>query len=114
MADCKIEMTFEDGALGVKMQGSSMSLVAGCVTMVRAMYTSLVDAHGGDLAQLMFRAFVEGGLPFDDEHFDERREQCEDGEELERKLKAVKAKKQLADIVELLVNNEGKEETQNG
>ena len=113
--NCRIEVTFDDGHIGVKMQGTTMDLVAGYVTIVRAMYESLGDSNGGKLAQIMFRSFVENGMPFDDENFTEdERERCESEDELDEKLKAAKAKKQLADIVELLVKADGKEDENNG
>ena len=93
MAECEIKVTFEDGSIGVQMKGGSMDLIAGCVTMVRAMYISLGDAHGCDLAQIIFKHFVQDGVPFDDKNFKEdRREECESSEELEEKMKASRAK----------------------
>lgn len=113
--NCRIEITFEDGHLGVKMQGTTMDLVAGCVTMVRAMYESIGDSNGGKIAQIMFRSFIESGMPFDSENFTEdEREKCESEDELDEKMKAAKAKKQLADIVELLVKGDMEEEKNDG
>ena len=110
MANCKIELKFEDGALGVSMAGTTMELIAGCVIIVHGLYTSLDNANGGEVAQLMFKSLVESGIPFDDDSFDEVREECENPEELEQKMQTKKAKKQLGQIVEMLMKNSKEDE----
>lgn len=114
MKDCVLKVEFENGSMGVQMKGSTVDLVTASIAIVRGLYTSLTNAHGGKVAAMMFRSAIAEGLPFDDSNFDEHREECEDEEALASKMKAEKAKRQLGDIVSLLLNkdkqDEGKED----
>ena len=97
MADCKIEITYKDGAMSSRFEGSTMDLVNGCLTIVGGMHDALGDGHGGELAKMLFEAAVKSGIPFENDGYE--KERLNSKEELEERWKKHTA---------------GKEDEQNG
>lgn len=97
MADCKIEIVYEDGATKFHCSGSTMDLVTGCLAIVCGMRNALSDAHGGEIAKMLFEAAVKNGIPFEDDDYE--KERLNSKEELEERWKKHTA---------------GKEDEQNG
>lgn len=87
MSDCKIEIKFDDGMMSSHFEGNTMDLVAGCCSIVGGMKEALSDAHGGELAQLLFQAMVKSGACFEDDRYS--KEKFDTKEELDEKIAEV-------------------------
>ena len=105
-----IEVKSDNGMceVHVSVQDGPAALLAGCCTIVTALYQSL-DEYG-PIMKKMFKETVASGLLFDDEKLKEMTEKvvCKDEDEANEMREKLLARKRLLDIMEQL-NEKGKE-----